>query len=184
MLSINGEEERCVLISIEECLIQDDPNILKYFSKYSCNNDNFLLRIDSRFPVGYYKADKMNFKLRIRTPLFLSPDITYGLNLVFHYCDSEIEKMKQQYVGLCQFNSTKECISDFEILLESCGFSGDLYIEGIEFQPLKNVERPVAVANKEIVRAVASPLFYGFTKEPEVLFSQGVLLNKGKMVIT
>ncbi|GJW08417.1 hypothetical protein Tco_1570840 [Tanacetum coccineum] len=146
-------------MSFEECLFQDDPNI-----NYS---DNFLLHDDSRFPVRCYKTHKMNFKLCIRTPLFLSPDVTYGLNLVFHCCDSEREKMKQQHVGirykfqgekkisvlhskdrkedkrlvagLYQFNSTVKCITDFEILLEDCGFSGDLYIEGIEFQPLKNV---------------------------------------------
>nr|GEW31100.1 protein kinase-like domain, phloem protein 2-like protein [Tanacetum cinerariifolium] len=88
--SINEKEESCVLISIEECLIQDDPNT-------SCN-DNFLLQKDSRFPVRCYKTDKMNFKLCIRTPLFLSPDVTYRLNLVFHCCDSERGKMK--HVGI------------------------------------------------------------------------------------
>ncbi|GKA48593.1 kinase-like domain, phloem protein 2-like protein, partial [Tanacetum coccineum] len=138
--SINEKEESCVLISIEECLIQDDPN-----TSYS---DNFLLQKDSRFPVRCYKTDKMNFQLCIRTPLFLSPDVTYGLNLVFHCCDSEREKMKHVGIrykfqgetkisvvcfedrneykrlvaGLYHFNSTTECISDFEILLEDCGY--------------------------------------------------------------
>ena len=107
----------------------------------------------------------MELKLRVTAPLFLSPDVTYGLNLVLHA--SEIEGMKQQYVGvrykihgetkisimhfvdkkegkqlvakLYQFNSTEESILDLEIFLEDCGLSGDFYIEGIEFRPLEKV---------------------------------------------
>ena len=107
----------------------------------------------------------MEFKLRVTAPLFLSPDVTYGLNLVLHA--SEIDGMKQQDVGvrykiqgetkisilhfadkneckqlvaeLCQFNSTEESILDLEIFLEDCGLSGEFYIEGIEFRPLEKV---------------------------------------------
>ena len=107
----------------------------------------------------------MELKLRVTTPLFLSQDVIYGLSFVLHA--SEIEAMKQQYVGvrykiqeetkisilhfadkneckrlvveLYQFNSTEESILDLEIFMEDCGLSGEFYIEGIEFRPLEKV---------------------------------------------
>ncbi|PWA91332.1 protein kinase-like domain, Phloem protein 2-like protein [Artemisia annua] len=195
-LSFNDKEEHHVMVSIEEYLSLDDPN-RDYNDRYSSNEK-------SRFAVGCYKTTLMEFKLRVTAPLFLSPDVIYGLSLVLHA--SEIEGMKQQYVGvrykihgetkisilyfadkkegkqlvaeLYQFNSTEESILDLEIFLEDCGLSGEFYIEGIEFRPLEKV----VIANQEIVRGVVPPLFYRFTEEEsKVLLSQGVLLNGGKM---
>ncbi|PWA43948.1 serine/threonine/dual specificity protein kinase, catalytic domain-containing protein [Artemisia annua] len=199
-LSMNSKGERIVMVSIQDYLTLDDMN------RDYCDPSSFEEK--SRFKVGFYKTCLMEFKLRVRKPLFLSPDVTYGLNLVF--CYSEIQIMKQQHVGiryklqrektisivhfadkkenkwlvaeLYQFTSTEESILDLEIFLEDCGLSGDLYIEGIEFRPLEKVERQVVIANQEIVRGVVPPLFYRFTEESEVLLSQGVLLNRGKTV--
>ncbi|PWA46697.1 protein kinase-like domain, Phloem protein 2-like protein [Artemisia annua] len=199
-LSLNDKGEHHVMVSIEEYLSLDDPN-----SDYS---DRYSSKEKSRFAVGCYKTRLMEFKLRVTAPLFLSLDVTYGLNLVLHA--SEIDGMKQQYVGvrykiqgerkisilhfvdkkegkqlvaeLYQFNSTEESILDLEILLEDFGLSGDFYIEGIEFLPLEKVEHQVVIANREIVRGLVPPLFYRFTEEEsKVLLSQGVLLNGGKM---
>ncbi|PWA95664.1 protein kinase-like domain, Phloem protein 2-like protein [Artemisia annua] len=150
-LSLNDKGENHVMISIEDYLILDDPHRDTNWSKEK-----------SRFAVGCYKTRLMEFKLRVTAPLFLSPDVTYGLNLVLHA--SEIERMIQHYVGfrykiqgetkisimhfadkkegtglvaeLYQFNSTEERILDLEIFLEDSGLSGDFYIEGIEFRPL------------------------------------------------
>ncbi|PWA41040.1 protein kinase-like domain, Phloem protein 2-like protein [Artemisia annua] len=154
-LSLNDKGEHHVMVSIEEYLSLDYPN-----SDYS---DRYSSKEKSRFAVGCYKTRLMEFKLRVTAPLFLSPDVTYGLNLVSHA--SEIDGMKQQYVGVSykiqgerkisimhfvdkkegkqlvaeryQFNSTEESILDLEILLEDFGLSGDFYIEGIEFLPLE-----------------------------------------------
>ncbi|PWA59527.1 mitogen-activated protein (MAP) kinase 10, Phloem protein 2-like protein [Artemisia annua] len=196
-LSLNDKGEHHVMVSIKEYLSLDDPN--RHY------NDGYSSKEKSRFAVGCYKKCLMKMKLRVTTPLFLSPDVTYGLNLVLHA--NEIEGMKQQCVGVCykiqgetkismmhfadkkegkqlvvelyQFNNTEESILDLEIFLEDCGLPGDFYIEGIEFRPLEKVERQVVIANLEIVRG---GVFSRFTEESKVFLSQGVLLNSGKTV--
>ncbi|GJU09888.1 hypothetical protein Tco_1132284 [Tanacetum coccineum] len=174
------------------------------------NLDGFSEIENSRFAVGCCMInDFKELKLRVTKPLLLSPNITYGLNLVVH-C-SEREKKKQPYVGvsykiegetkisilrnedkregnwlvaeLYQYTSYEDSTLDLEILLEDCGLAGDFYIEGIEFRPLEKAESALVEANEEIVTAAVSPLFNKFT-EVKVFLSQGVLLDKGKMVIT
>nr|GEW31097.1 protein kinase-like domain, phloem protein 2-like protein [Tanacetum cinerariifolium] len=147
----------------------------------------------------------MKFKIRVITPFFLSPDVTYRVNVVFKY--SDIEQMKQQSfhvmykllgeteiwmvnVGdwredgwlvaeLYHFtNEGEKSILDLEIIFEDCGLSGYFYIEGIEFQP---VEQPVAVVEyKEILKHGVTPLFYRCTEKLRLLLTRGILHNGGK----
>nr|GEY40379.1 protein kinase-like domain, phloem protein 2-like protein [Tanacetum cinerariifolium] len=164
-LSLNEKGEHHVEISI------------KAFS----NLDGFSEIENSRFAVGCCKInDFKELKLRVTKPLLLSPNVTYGLNLVVH-C-SEREKNKQPYVGvsykiegetkisilsyedkregnwlvaeLYQYTSYEYSTLDLEILFEDCGLAGDFYIEGIEFRPLEKAESALVETNEEIVTAV------------------------------
>ncbi|GJY80314.1 kinase-like domain, phloem protein 2-like protein [Tanacetum coccineum] len=198
--SINDKEQHCLMLSIEDCLIRDDPK-----RDYS---DEYSSQINSRFVAGCYKAHMMKFKIRVVTPLFLSPDVTYGVNLVFKY--SEIEQMKPEsfhvmykllgeteiwmvnigdlredgwlVAELYHFtNEGEKSILDLEIIFEDCGLSGYFYIEGIEFQPVRRVEQPVLVVEyKEILKHGVTPLFYRCTEKLKLLLTRGILLNGGK----
>ncbi|GKA28611.1 kinase-like domain, phloem protein 2-like protein [Tanacetum coccineum] len=154
------------MLSIEDCLISDDS--YTYYRYTSTKN--------SRFVAGCYETYEMKFKIRVITPLLLSPHVTYAVNLVFKY--SGIEHMKQQsfpvmykllgetkislvniadmredgWLAAVLYHFTNEgdkSILDLEILFEDCGLSGYFYIEGIEFQPLGRVEHPVVVVEYE-----------------------------------
>ncbi|PWA41314.1 protein kinase domain, Nitrogen network kinase 1, Phloem protein 2-like protein [Artemisia annua] len=199
--SINDKEEHCLMLSIEECLVRDDPN-RDYSDEYSSEKI-------SRFVAGCYKAHKMEFKIRVITPLFLSPHVTYRVNLVFHY--SKIKQMKQQsfplmykllggtkismvnvadmrgdgrlVAQLYRFtNEGDKSILDLEIIFEDSGLSGYFYIEGINFQPLGRVEHPVVVAEyEEILKASVIPLFHRSTEEIKLLLTNGILLTGDKL---
>nr|GFB39863.1 protein kinase-like domain, phloem protein 2-like protein [Tanacetum cinerariifolium] len=104
--SINDKEQHCLMLSIEDCLIHDDPKI-DYSDEYSSGKN-------SRFVAGCYKAHMMKFKIRVITPFFLSPDVTYRVNVVFKY--SEIEQMKQQ-----SFHVMYKLLGETEIWMVNVG---------------------------------------------------------------
>ncbi|GJU09886.1 hypothetical protein Tco_1132282, partial [Tanacetum coccineum] len=196
-LSLNEKEEHIVVISILVYMIGD-------------HLDDYLFVRNSRVAAAWYKTRLMKFKLHVSTPLFLSPNVRYGLNLLIYY--SEIEKIKELNISIrykiqgetkismlqfedkreginlvaefYQFTNYEDSILDLEILFEDCGLTGYFYIEGIEFQPLEKAESAVVVANEEIVRAAVPPMFYEFTKQPERLLCQGVLFNEGKTLVS
>ncbi|KAK1417803.1 hypothetical protein QVD17_26937 [Tagetes erecta] len=156
--SLNKKGEHCEMISFTECLdsvrseLEDDP---------------WQFQFNSRFPVGTYHYMGETVKTRVKTQ-FLSPGITYTVNLVFkfrypnkgrkcHYLISLGYKLQGEtktlmsYLGceredgwwtceLYQFTSDHSTI-DLEIIFE--GFYGTYHlmeVEGIEFRPLEKVE--------------------------------------------
>ncbi|GKD50075.1 hypothetical protein Tco_1279051 [Tanacetum coccineum] len=184
------------MLSIEDYLIREDPN-RDYSDEYSSHKN-------SRFVAGCYKAHMMKFKIRVITPLFMSPHVTYGVNLVFQY--SKIKQMKQQSlpvmykllgetkISMVHVEDTREdgwlvavlyhftndgvkSNLDPEIIFEDCGLSGYYYIEGIEFQPLGRVEHPVY---EEILKAAITPLFFRSEEDLKLVLTRGILLHEGK----
>ncbi|GJW84800.1 kinase-like domain, phloem protein 2-like protein, partial [Tanacetum coccineum] len=110
----------------------------------------------------------LNFEVKTRAQ-FLSPDVVYGVYLVFKFCDSKHSSSKPMYVNLRYrhghkslhayfatwrdeqwmmielhrfLNQNEDVV--FEFLLESFSsyYSGDgaVYVEGIEFRAIENVE--------------------------------------------
>ncbi|GJV30466.1 kinase-like domain, phloem protein 2-like protein [Tanacetum coccineum] len=172
---------------------------------YQIRSNIVILLADSscRFTVGCYRTNDTSFKIRATTPILLSPNVKYGLNFVFQF--EEREQIDQQYVPvrytlqgekkisfvyfadrrkdgwlvaeLYQFTSDSDkSISDLEIIFECCQFSGFLYIEGIEFQPLERVEHPV-VEYEEILKVVVPHVFYRSAEELKVLLFRGIPPN-------
>ncbi|GJU80709.1 hypothetical protein Tco_1283074 [Tanacetum coccineum] len=160
------------MLSIEDCLIRDDPK-----RDYS---DEYSSQINSRFVAGCYKAHMMKFKIRVITPLFLSPDVTYGVNLVFKYSEIEQDE-RQQEASSCMYkllgeteiwmvnigdlredgwlvaelyhftNEGEKSILDLEIIFEDCGLSGFLHRR--HRVPTREKEQPVLVVEyKEILK--------------------------------
>nr|GEW40215.1 protein kinase-like domain, phloem protein 2-like protein [Tanacetum cinerariifolium] len=110
----------------------------------------------------------MNFEVKTRAQ-FLSPDVVYGVYLVFKFCDSKHSSSKPMYVNLRYrhghkslhayfatwrdeqwmmielhrfLNQNEDVV--FEFLLESFSsyYSGDVavYVEGVEFRAIEKVE--------------------------------------------
>ncbi|PWA92334.1 protein kinase-like domain, Phloem protein 2-like protein [Artemisia annua] len=124
---------------------------------------------ESRFQKVAKLLDISNLKIQIQVKTqFLSQDVTYGVHLVFKFCDRPISS-KPMYVNLtykmesnilhsyfatsrndnwmmtelCRFWNNKEH-NDFSVLLESlsryyCG-SDAIYVEGIEFRAMDKVK--------------------------------------------
>lgn len=115
----------------------------------------------NRFAVGCYVPEPLEhkFKIHVRSQ-FLSPLITYTVNLVFKFNKKDVER----YIGLkyaleggktyssflsdaredgwfmaelFQFTSDERCV-DLEILFDN-KLCPNLLVEGIEFQPLEKV---------------------------------------------
>ncbi|KAJ0628960.1 putative protein kinase RLK-Pelle-CrRLK1L-1 family [Helianthus annuus] len=155
--SLNKKGEHCEMISIAECLGSD-----VVFAEWH----RFSSEYNSRFAVGTYHWFGGVLRTHAKTQ-FLSPGITYAVNLVFKYyregkrrCEPIFLKYRLQgeressisYIAyeredgwwaceLYQF-TTDHITVDLQILFE--GFDNSAYfkveVEGIEFQPLENEE--------------------------------------------
>ncbi|PWA39881.1 protein kinase-like domain, Phloem protein 2-like protein [Artemisia annua] len=144
--SLNEKGEHCHLISMEDCLIPNEDSTPRYESHGW-----------SRFPAGLYQTNKKGFKTHVKTQ-FLSPSITYTVNLIYY--SSFDEKLKYILRGetttstvnlanqrevddllwmveLFQFSTSDGSIVDLEITFGNHG--SNLQLEGILFQPLEKM---------------------------------------------
>ncbi|PWA90519.1 protein kinase-like domain, Phloem protein 2-like protein [Artemisia annua] len=142
--SLNEKGQHCHMISMKDCLIPDEYSTPQYESHYK-----------SRFPAGLYQTNKNGFKTHVKTQ-FLSPSITYTVNLVF--CTFLVfRKLKYRLRGekttsavklannrevdhwlsiveLFQFTSDGSIV-ELEITFDN--HRANLELEGILFQPLE-----------------------------------------------
>ncbi|KAI3692230.1 hypothetical protein L6452_32041 [Arctium lappa] len=151
---LNKNGEHCEMISAAECVIPSADNITRYTSKYN-----------SRFSEGTYRSYDGRFKAHVRTR-FLSPRITYTVNLVFKFYLTKKNLSKPallalkyklegetkssilyladgredgwMMVELFQFASDTR-IFDVKICFEGIeySFTSFLQVKGIEFRPLE-----------------------------------------------
>ncbi|PWA93805.1 protein kinase-like domain, Phloem protein 2-like protein [Artemisia annua] len=157
--SLNEKGQHCEMISMEDCLIPNQDSIPQYESHFR-----------SRFPPGFYQINHEGFKTHVKAQ-FLSPSITYTVNLVYNSPSSD----KQVYVDLkyrlrgeattsvvylanrrqddwlymaelFQFTSDGSIV-DLEFFFENSGTNID-GVEGIMFQPLEIVEDQVSKDDK------------------------------------
>nr|XP_043630678.1 putative F-box protein PP2-B8 [Erigeron canadensis] len=149
--------EHCELISIAECLTQ-----------IASETSNYVHEHDSRFAIGSYKPNVKEFRAHVKTE-FLSPQITYTVNLVLKNMDPDEGYIGLEYklaggrskcysflsderddgwlsVELFQFTSENKKF-DLKILfyIKHCR---NIIVEGIEFRPLEKVVHEVL--NSEI----------------------------------
>ncbi|KAI7724633.1 hypothetical protein M8C21_022772 [Ambrosia artemisiifolia] len=152
--SLNKKGQHCEIISIAECLGSEATSYL-FSSKYN-----------SRFATGTYEFVNLdnNNGTNVRTQ-FLSPGITYTVNLVFQFgikrktrCepiflryklqgerDSSISHLAYEredgwwMCELYQFTCDHRIVH-LQILFEGFHNNDTFGVEGIEFQPLENVE--------------------------------------------
>ncbi|KAL4565078.1 hypothetical protein LXL04_029161 [Taraxacum kok-saghyz] len=146
-LWINKNGEYCELISAEECLI---PTV-SASSMYTYDS-----RKKSRFGADYDINFFKEFKIHVRTQ-FLTPHITYAVNLVFDsnyisytrtlYIDYTLAGEREPWTSnvldtredgwftteLYQFTSDRRCV-ELDITF-SC--MDEIGVEGIEFQPVE-----------------------------------------------
>nr|GEW90430.1 protein kinase-like domain, phloem protein 2-like protein [Tanacetum cinerariifolium] len=145
--SLNEKGEHCEMISMKDCLIPNEDSTPRYQS-----------HCWSRFPDGFYQTNKKGFRTRVKTR-FLSPSITYTVNLVFfdhslsyrHSIELKY-KLREEITSsivyrarpqkddklnmaeLYQFTSDGS-IFELEITFDNHG--SYLQVEGILFQPLE-----------------------------------------------
>nr|XP_043628063.1 uncharacterized protein LOC122599568 [Erigeron canadensis] len=146
--SRNDRGVHYVVQSLEECLIHEAGNIVRYRSGYNSN----------RFPAGNYSKYNGRFKACVKTE-FLTPLMTYTVNLVFKYTNevwfdykldgetcshtSHLAYKREDdlmRVELYHFTSDGTTV-DLEIIFEH--ISGYILVEAIEFHPLENEELQV-----------------------------------------
>ncbi|KAM0070238.1 putative phloem protein [Helianthus debilis subsp. tardiflorus] len=150
--SLNKKGGHCEMISIGECMVSDVES--RRFSSY----------YNSRFAVGTYQWYKQErLKADVKTQ-FLSPGITYTVNLVFKIqykwerCEpiflkyrlqgdressiSHLAYEREDGWWACELYqvTTYHTTVDLQILFEGYENLDYLKVEGIEFQPLENVE--------------------------------------------
>ncbi|KAF5774366.1 putative protein kinase RLK-Pelle-CrRLK1L-1 family [Helianthus annuus] len=148
---LNKKGEHCEMISIAECLGSDVPSS-RFSSKYN-----------SRFAVGTYGwYGHERLKTHVRSQ-FLSPGITYTVNLVFkfEYPKDEptiflghiLQGQRESSISylayrredgrwaceLYQFTTDHRTVH-LQILFKGYHLYGVIQLEGMEFQPLENVE--------------------------------------------
>ncbi|GJV49674.1 hypothetical protein Tco_1439886 [Tanacetum coccineum] len=149
-LSITEKWEHIEKIYIEACLnhaeIRDDS-----------------LNHPSRFPGGRcYEYHGDGFKARVRGQ-FLTPQISYTVNLVFQY------RWKSEFTSV---HKTADLRFEFEYRFTS------LLVAGIEFQPFEEkVELQVFEEYQDIVEVASQSLFYTSLDELKQILSKGVYLN-------
>ncbi|KAM0070281.1 putative protein kinase RLK-Pelle-LRR-VIII-1 family [Helianthus debilis subsp. tardiflorus] len=152
---LNKKGEHCEIISIAECLGSDAKSYL-----FSSKNN-------SRFAVGTYTLYDKDVKYTQVRSQFLSPGITYTVNLVFKFQYKLQGKRRYEDISLkyrlqgeressisylayeredgwwaCELYqfSCDYRIVHFQILFEGYHNQDYLQVEGIEFQPLEKVE--------------------------------------------
>ncbi|GKC04450.1 kinase-like domain, phloem protein 2-like protein, partial [Tanacetum coccineum] len=141
---------------------------------------------ESRFPkvAKMLTISNLKINIRIRTQ-FLSPCVNYGVSLVFKFCGSKKSSTKPLYVNLT-YKMGKETFhayfatwrdeewmmielsrflnhkkdTKFQVLLESfsqyyCERNG-IYIEGIEFRPIQDVNNEESVKIEEVQQILES----------------------------
>ncbi|KAI7752527.1 hypothetical protein M8C21_015878 [Ambrosia artemisiifolia] len=92
--SLNKTGENCEMISAAECIFP------KEYIPDEDNDPGYVSRKISRFPPGNcYKTGSWGFTGHVRTQ-FLSPHITYTVNLVFKDTDEVLVPTEQRYVCL------------------------------------------------------------------------------------
>ncbi|KAK1422303.1 hypothetical protein QVD17_25322 [Tagetes erecta] len=170
--SLNDYGEHCEMISIASCSVipdhEHDRRICRHHSNY-----------ESRFTSCSYMTCGRSFKTRVKTQ-FLSPLVTYTVNLVFR-CNNKLKEKatRQQYIAITyelkeekyisrvhltnkrehgwmvaalhKFTSNQSIV-DLEIIFKSINPPTELEIEGIEFEPVDNISR---ASNMEIMLAKA-----------------------------
>ncbi|GJX99438.1 kinase-like domain, phloem protein 2-like protein [Tanacetum coccineum] len=161
LLSFDGDSERNEMVS---------ATMFSYVG--SCPHELKSLP-ESRFETVVEILDISNLFIEIKTSAqFLSPDVVYGVYLVFKFCDSRNFASKPMYVDLnytkgheslnayfatwrdnewmmielYRFLNNNEDVV-FEFLLECfssfhCG-DGAIYVEGIEFRAIEKVKREI-----------------------------------------
>ncbi|KAJ0716103.1 putative protein kinase RLK-Pelle-CrRLK1L-1 family [Helianthus annuus] len=160
--SLNDKGEHCEMISCGACIIPSVHESYPWSSGYN-----------SRFPVGTYHSVRGRFKTTVRSQ-FLSPHITYTVNIVFktmlpekasnchlmslkYRLQGETKKSTSYLVceredgwwmaELYQFTSDRRSV-DLEILFD--GFDRPfpvIEVEGIEFRPLEKVDEKQPISD-------------------------------------
>ncbi|PWA93618.1 protein kinase-like domain, Phloem protein 2-like protein [Artemisia annua] len=201
-LSVNEKGEHTERIYIEACNPQS-------FSRYY--NQEELLRhptgdvVNSRFPGGRCYFYEIGFKARVRGE-YLTPHISYTLNLVFRYKDqrdvNEYNPLRYKIDGedetkvfmiypsthmredgwfivpLYQFTSQHTTV-DLQFQFEYR--RAILQVAGIEFQPSEEkVQLPVFEEYQHIVDAASQSLFYTSLYELKHILSKGIHLKDYK----
>ncbi|KAL4567174.1 hypothetical protein LXL04_022748 [Taraxacum kok-saghyz] len=169
MLSKGVLQEHKLLLTLGGNGTQNEMISAKTFSYINRSLHRWRSIPESSFPTVVEMLDVANLNIKIRTrPQHLSPNVVYGVYMVFKFCDPRKVSSKPLYVNLkykshngktshayfatwrdnkwmmielCQFSNHKKDIV-FEFLLE--GFSryycGDstIYVEGLEFRAIEN----------------------------------------------
>ncbi|MFS7928111.1 putative protein kinase RLK-Pelle-LRR-VIII-1 family [Helianthus anomalus] len=150
---INKKAKRCEIISIGECLGSDAKSNL------------FSSSFNSRFAVGTYTLYPWDVKILHVRSQFLSPGITYTVNLVFKFDREEKRRCEDIFLKYRLKGERESSISylayeredgwwacelyhfttdhrtvDLQILFEGYRNQDYLRVEGIEFQPLEKVD--------------------------------------------
>ncbi|MFS7923083.1 putative protein kinase RLK-Pelle-CrRLK1L-1 family [Helianthus anomalus] len=188
-LSCNKNGDHCEMISIAACL-----------TSTSRESPHYMLSpiYTERFTAGCYEPRGAEFKTHVKTQ-FLSPKITYTVNLVFKRKNSE-----EQYIGLeYKLEGEKEKSYSFVSDKREGGWlSAELYqlstdqgavdlkivfytkhcdnllIEGIEFQPLEKVDTKTRLAEDGRqclmlpAKAVLDKNEWNWDSEPRTRFGQ------------
>ncbi|KAJ0944856.1 putative protein kinase RLK-Pelle-CrRLK1L-1 family [Helianthus annuus] len=187
-LSCNKNGDRCEMISIAACLT-------------STSRESHYINLPiytKRFTAGCYEPRGAEFKTHVKTQ-FLSPKITYTVNLVFKRMNSE-----EQYIGLeYKLEGEKEKSYSFVSDKREGGWlTAELYqlstdqgavdlkivfytkhcdnllIEGIEFQPLEKVDTETRLAEDGRqclmlpAKAVLAKNEWNWDSEPRTRFGQ------------
>ncbi|KAI3756184.1 hypothetical protein L1987_56000 [Smallanthus sonchifolius] len=203
--SLNMDGEHCEMISIAECLpsIASEPSASEPWHYVLSSEYN------SRFKAGCYEPLGTEFKTNVRTQ-FLSPQITYTVNLVF-----KIKKNRKQYIviehklegekrtsyaflsgeredgwltaELYQFTSEQRTVG-LEIMFYT-KYCPNLLVEGIEFRPEKM--QPISVKEtywkqklpedyEDIIKWSEDGVRWETTKDLYYIFCKGFLINHGE----
>ncbi|KAI3690338.1 hypothetical protein L2E82_48329 [Cichorium intybus] len=155
---LNKNGEHCEMISAAECLIP----------LHSVPPQNIFGPKKSRFTVDFDTPLCWKFKTRVRTQ-FLSPHVTYIVNLVFNLEYRSSELLGLSYVSEGETKSWTSYFADKRedglLMAELYHFTSDrrnvdleitfecqnpLAVEGIEFQPMEKAEELEVLEDEEV----------------------------------
>ncbi|KAL7594773.1 hypothetical protein Lser_V15G29999 [Lactuca serriola] len=171
---LNKNGENCEMISPIGSLIPIDP----------ASPEDYC-RKKSRFAVEYYAPFCLEFRTHVKTQ-FLSPHITYTINLVFSLDDSTKDNLGFTYKLAGQTQSSTSYFSDKRedgwLMAELYQFTSDhtrnvdleitfecpcaIAVEGIEFQPLESVEHQLLEDEEVDIPTVSDSDTYWTDKLP------------------